>query len=96
MRDNAGGVSKDQIELLISPGASRDDVEHLFIGNFGVGGKRAGVALGQRVEVSTRHQSNETYRFVLSDDWLSTDTWDVNRQESGRFAATAWTKKGVL
>ena len=75
--DAAGGVPRDQIKLLIAPGASRDEVGHRFIGNFGVGGKRAGVALGQRVEVSTRHGALETYRFVLSDDWLKNESWEV-------------------
>lgn len=77
IRDNAGGVPRENIQLLVSPGASRDEAGHQFIGNFGVGGKRAGIALGQRVEVTSRHGHKETLRFVLSDDWLSKDTWDV-------------------
>ncbi|WP_193746503.1 ATP-binding protein [Ruegeria sp. ANG-R] len=77
VRDNAGGVPRDDIQLLVSPGASRDEVGFNFIGNFGVGGKRAGVALGQRVEVSSRYETNETFRFVLSDEWLAKDAWDV-------------------
>src|ERR1700752_854650 len=32
VRDNAGGVSEDQAELLIAPGASRDDTGHALIG----------------------------------------------------------------
>ena len=77
VRDNAGGVPAEQIQLLIAPGASRDEVGYHFIGNFGVGGKRAGVALGQRVEVTTRHHDQATFRFVLSDDWLAKETWEV-------------------
>ncbi|XDA99250.1 ATP-binding protein [Sulfitobacter sp. LCG007] len=77
VRDNAGGVPPDQIQLLISPGASRDDSSRQYIGNFGVGGKRAGIALGQRVEISTRHLDQASFRFVLSDDWLAKDTWEV-------------------
>ncbi|MEX5579865.1 ATP-binding protein [Pseudophaeobacter sp. A-200-2] len=77
IRDNAGGVPRSDIQLLVSPGASRDEAGHQFIGNFGVGGKRAGIALGQRVEVTSRHGEGETLRFVLSDDWLTQDTWEV-------------------
>ena len=77
VRDNAGGVPRSDLQLLVSPGASRDESEFEFIGNFGVGGKRAGVALGQRVEVTTRFEDKETHRFQLSDDWLAKDTWDV-------------------
>lgn len=47
VKDNAGGVSEEQTELLISPGASREDNTHAIIGIFGVGGKRAGIALGR-------------------------------------------------
>jgi Histidine kinase-, DNA gyrase B-, and HSP90-like ATPase len=81
VRDNSGGVPRDQIQLLVTPGASRDEKGYEFIGNFGVGGKRAGLALGQRVEVSTRYKDFETYRFVLSDDWLAKDEWDVEVEE---------------
>lgn len=77
IHDNAGGVPKSDIELLIAPGASRGEEGVNFIGNFGVGGKRAGIHLGQRVEVTTRFEDQETHRFVLSDEWLSEDTWDV-------------------
>ena len=58
--DNAGGVSEDQAELLIAPGASRNDMGHALIGIFGVGGKRAGVALGELVEIRTRHNNGKS------------------------------------
>jgi C4-dicarboxylate-specific signal transduction histidine kinase len=51
VRDNAGGVSEDQIGLLIAPGASRNEMGDALIGVFGVGGKRAGIALGELVEI---------------------------------------------
>jgi LytS/YehU family sensor histidine kinase len=49
--DNAGGVSRDDLQLLVAPGATRERIQEGLIGNFGVGGKRAGIALG---ELSTR------------------------------------------
>ena len=52
--DNAGGVSADQMRLLITPGASRMFSSEELIGTFGVGGKRAGIALGERVEIISR------------------------------------------
>ena len=54
--DNAGGVSKDDLQLLVAPGASRETIQEGLIGNFGVGGKRAGIALGELVEIKTRHK----------------------------------------
>lgn len=77
VRDNAGGVPSDKIDLLIVPGASRENDGFEFIGNFGVGGKRAGIALGQTVVVTSRYGTGETYKFELSDDWLENDNWNV-------------------
>src|SRR3546814_8550386 len=58
VRDNAGGVSEDHARLLIAPGASRNGSGQELIGISGVGGKRAGVALGEHVEISSdEHQS---------------------------------------
>ena len=77
VKDNAGGVRRSEIELLVTPGASREIVDQQLIGNFGVGGKRAGVALGARTEVTTRAKSDHGLRFVLDDDWLSSPSWNI-------------------
>lgn len=45
VRDNAGGVSINDLHLLISPGRSRNDPSAELIGIFGVGGKRSVIAL---------------------------------------------------
>src|SRR3990170_4638560 len=52
--DNAGGVRKDDLRLLIAPGGSRSDPTAPMIGIFGVGSKRAGIALGEKVEIRPR------------------------------------------
>ncbi len=75
--DNAGGVSADQIRLLISPGASRLFASDELIGTFGVGGKRAGIALGERVEIISRHDENPATRLVIDNEWLSNDNWEI-------------------
>jgi len=54
--DNAGGVKRGDLQLLVAPGASRETVQEGLIGNFGVGGKRAGIALGESVEIKTRYK----------------------------------------
>src|SRR5262245_55459967 len=43
--DDAGGVRRDDLRLLITPGGSRSDPTSEMIGIFGVGSKRAGIAL---------------------------------------------------
>lgn len=81
VRDNAGGVREDQAELLIAPGASRDDTGHALIGIFGVGGKRAGVALGELVEIRTRFDKGKSIQIDLTKDWVESPDWDLDIYE---------------
>lgn len=81
VKDNAGGVHRDDIQLLVSPGASRTVDNAELIGIFGVGGKRAGVALGERVDIRTRKGAGPTLNVVLSSDWLADDSWDIEARE---------------
>src|SRR5258708_5481931 len=48
--DNAGGVRQDQLRLLLAPGGSMNNPDAELIGIFGVGSKRAGIALGEQVQ----------------------------------------------
>lgn len=79
--DNAGGVRREDLQLLVAPGASRETMQEGLIGNFGVGGKRAGIALGELVEIKTRHKKGKTYEFELSDKWLGQADWNVDVYE---------------
>jgi hypothetical protein len=81
VRDNAGGVSDDHAELLIAPGATRDDPGDALIGIFGVGGKRAGVALGELVEIRTRHNNGKSIQIDLTNDWIESPSWDLDIYE---------------
>ena len=76
--DNAGGVRESQAELLIAPGASRNDMGEAIIGIFGVGGKRAGVALGELVEIRTRHQSEQSIQIDLTREWIESPDWALD------------------
>lgn len=77
VRDNAGGVSRNELQLLVAPGASRETIQEGLIGNFGVGGKRAGIALGERVEIQTRNGLAESLEFAITDKWLRHNDWNV-------------------
>lgn len=79
--DNAGGVSEDNAELLISPGASRNDQGKALIGVFGVGGKRAGIALGELVEIRTRHEHGKSVQVDLDAQWINSPSWDLDIYE---------------
>lgn len=89
--DNAGGVSRDDLQLLVAPGATRERIQEGLIGNFGVGGKRAGIALGELVEIRTRHGKGKAFEFELSDKWLSQNDWNVDVYECEDIAANTTT-----
>ncbi|MDQ6670012.1 MAG: ATP-binding protein, partial [Chloroflexota bacterium] len=75
--DNAGGVKRDDLRLLIAPGGSTNDRDSEVIGIFGVGGKRASIALGEHVEVKTRTAQSSTYQLDITKDWLAVEDWEI-------------------
>lgn len=77
VQDNAGGVAFDDLKMLVAPGGSRNDPLQETIGIFGVGGKRAGVALGEQVEIRTRYKSQQSYQIDINKDWLGIEDWDL-------------------
>lgn len=81
VQDNAGGVSEEDAELLIAPGASRDNTGQALIGIFGVGGKRAGVALGELVEIRTRRGKGKSIEIDLTKEWIESPNWDLDIYE---------------
>lgn len=76
--DDAGGVAEQDAELLIAPGASGNPLDHHSIGIFGVGGKRAGVALGELVEIRTRHGNEASLQIDITQEWIENASWDLD------------------
>src|SRR5688572_12586932 len=58
--DNAGGVPESDISKMIAPGHTTNISTDETIGIFGVGSKRAVVALAQEIKILTRYQDHET------------------------------------
>lgn len=77
IEDNACGVNKDELRKLISPGETSSDGVEGVIGIFGVGSKRAVVALAQDIKITTRCEDKTTYRLEYDDEWLQSDDWDL-------------------
>ncbi|MGH9697857.1 MAG: ATP-binding protein [Candidatus Acidiferrales bacterium] len=77
VRDNAGGVSRDNLPLLIAPGRSRNDTSAVIIGIFGVGGKRSAIALAEHTEIKTRFREEQTHELDITPTWLASDNWDL-------------------
>lgn len=75
--DNAGGVKESELSKLISPGSSSLTGDEVSIGVFGVGSKRAVVALSQLVHISSRFENEKTYRLEYSDEWLNDPDWHL-------------------
>jgi len=77
VQDDAGGVKRDSLNLLITPGGSRNEVADEVIGIFGVGGKRASIALGEHVEIRTRYGKEPACEIDITKQWLSVDDWEM-------------------
>jgi len=77
VRDNAGGVSQEDLRLLIAPGGSRNSPQAEIIGVFGVGSKRASVALGEQVAIQTRHKRERSFQLDIDKDWLQSSEWEL-------------------
>jgi histidine kinase/DNA gyrase B/HSP90-like ATPase len=73
IEDNAGGIQEKKLDLIISPGRTSNDIKDDVIGYFGVGSKRAVVALAQHITIHSRYGKGTTYSFTLDDDWINGD-----------------------
>jgi hypothetical protein len=82
VKDNAGGVKLDDLNLLIAPGGSRNDPLAELVGVFGVGGKRAAIALAEHIEIRTRHQSGRTHELDITRQWIESDDWRLPAYET--------------
>jgi hypothetical protein len=78
IEDNAGGVPEIDLDLLIRPGGTTNDREQEIIGIFGVGSKRAVIALAEEVTIRSRNGSGKSYRIDIDNDWLVEDeSWHL-------------------
>src|SRR5256885_10231427 len=76
--DTAGGVKKSDLEILVGPGLTSNEPEEHTIGIFGVGTKRAVVALAQDVKVRSRHKNGPTHLIEFDETWLEQESWKLN------------------
>jgi hypothetical protein len=79
--DNAGGVKLDDLRLLLAPGGSRNDPDAELIGIFGVGSKRAGIALGEEVQIRTRFGNERSLEIDITKEWLRAPDWELAAYE---------------
>lgn len=73
--DNAGGIERSNLHFIVAPGYTGNIEYQDIIGMFGVGTKRAVVALAQEVRIKTR-KGSETYQIEFNDEWIAqSDEW---------------------
>lgn len=78
VRDNAGGLKRSELVYIVGPGNTGSEPTDETIGIFGVGTKRAVVALAQDIRVVTRYGVDETYQVEFDDRWLQDESWDLS------------------
>jgi Histidine kinase-, DNA gyrase B-, and HSP90-like ATPase len=77
VEDDAGGLRRDELRYVVGPGQTGTSSTDETIGIFGVGTKRAVVALAQDVRIITRFGQDATYQIDFDDKWLSDESWDL-------------------
>jgi len=75
--DNVGGVKKSELHFVIGPGQTSNIPTDEIIGIFGVGSKRAVVALSQDIKITTRYGKDKTYLVEFDDNWLQDESWEL-------------------
>ena len=75
--DNVGGVDKSNLKFIVGPGQTGNAPEAEIIGIFGVGTKRAVVALSQDIKITTRCGNLKTFQVEFDDKWLQDDDWNL-------------------
>jgi len=81
LSDNAGGIRQEDLRLLITPGGSRNSPDAQSIGIFGVGSKRAVIALAEHVSIKTYHAEDRSFQVDVSKEWLESPDWELPAYE---------------
>ena len=63
-------ISRQDLSNVVGPGHTSNVEKDETIGIFGVGTKRAVVALAQDIRIKTRRLSEITYQVEFDDDWF--------------------------
>ncbi|TDV65737.1 ATP-binding protein [Pseudomonas sp. LP_7_YM] len=77
VEDDAGGLPYDELRYMVGPGQSGSSPTDETIGIFGVGTKRAVVALAEDITIRTRHGTGKAYQIEFGEDWLEDEEWEL-------------------
>jgi Histidine kinase-, DNA gyrase B-, and HSP90-like ATPase len=83
IQDNAGGIEESKLDHVVSPGKTTNDIHDEAIGYFGVGSKRAVIALSQDIAIHSRFEHEKPYVVKLDEHWITEDpSWLLPYYES--------------
>jgi len=83
IEDNAGGIQESMLDHVVSPGKTTNDSHDDVIGYFGVGSKRAVVALAQDIGIFSRFEHDKPYVVKFDEHWITEDPdWHLSYFES--------------
>ncbi len=83
IQDNAGGIEESKLDHVVSPGKTTNDIHDEVIGYFGVGSKRAVIALSQDIAIHSRFEHEKPYVVKLDEHWITEDpSWNLPYYES--------------
>ena len=89
--DNAGGVPPENLRFIVGPGLTSNNDDDDTIGSFGVGSKRAVVALARDVQITTRYGKGKTHQVEFGEEWLQDPQWELPYYEVDEIAANTTT-----
>ena len=83
IEDNSGGVEESNLDHLISPGKTSNEINEEVIGYFGVGSKRSMIALSEDIIIHTRFKNNKAFSLHIDEYWIIEDpSWYMEYTES--------------
>jgi hypothetical protein len=78
VKDNAGGIKRHELPYIIAPGQTSNAEDFHTIGIFGVGTKRAVVAIAKDIKIKTGADKKLSYLVEFDDHWLKEqDDWTL-------------------
>ena len=83
IEDNAGGIEELKLDHIVSPGKTTNEISDDVIGYFGVGSKRAVVALAENIAIHSRFEKAKTFTVKFDEHWITEDnSWQLPYAES--------------
>ena len=73
IKDNAGGIEELKLDHIVSPGKTTNEISDDVIGYFGVGSKRAVVALPENIAIHSRFEKAKTFTVEFDQHWITQD-----------------------